>query len=59
MSLVLGRLQDKSSQVRRYAIQLLTAILRCNPFAAKVSSNVGIIISVDGCLFCFVFYFFP
>ncbi|PVD36929.1 hypothetical protein C0Q70_03922 [Pomacea canaliculata] len=37
VSLVLGRLQDKSSQVRRYAIQLLTAILRCNPFAAKLS----------------------
>ncbi|KAK7496786.1 hypothetical protein BaRGS_00011995 [Batillaria attramentaria] len=37
VGLVLGRLQDKSSQVRRYAIQLLTAVLRCNPFAAKLS----------------------
>ncbi|XP_076451927.1 condensin complex subunit 1-like isoform X3 [Babylonia areolata] len=35
--LVLGRLQDVSSQVRRYAIQLLTAVLKCNPFAAKLS----------------------
>ncbi|KAL8621609.1 hypothetical protein ACOMHN_036842 [Nucella lapillus] len=37
VSLVLGRLQDVSSQVRRYAIQLLTAVLKCNPFAAKLS----------------------
>ncbi|XP_046579520.1 LOW QUALITY PROTEIN: condensin complex subunit 1-like [Haliotis rubra] len=33
---VIGRLQDKSSQVRRYAIQLMTALLKCNPFAAKL-----------------------
>ncbi|XP_071110071.1 condensin complex subunit 1-like [Haliotis cracherodii] len=33
---VIGRLQDKSSQVRKYAIQLMTALLKCNPFAAKL-----------------------
>ncbi|XP_067659519.1 condensin complex subunit 1-like [Haliotis asinina] len=33
---VIGRLQDKSSQVRRYAIQLMTALLKYNPFAAKL-----------------------
>ncbi|CAL4065931.1 unnamed protein product, partial [Meganyctiphanes norvegica] len=36
MSLVLGRLKDKSSNVRKHAIQLLTAFLKGNPFAAKL-----------------------
>ncbi|XP_041377786.1 condensin complex subunit 1-like [Gigantopelta aegis] len=35
-NLVLGRLQDKTSQVRKYAIQLMTALLKYNPFAAKL-----------------------
>ncbi|XP_022111340.1 condensin complex subunit 1-like isoform X2 [Acanthaster planci] len=36
MSLVLGRLQDKSSIVRRGAVQLLSECLTSNPFAAKL-----------------------
>ena len=39
LQLVIGRLQDKSSQVRKCAIQLMTALLRSNPFAAKVDSK--------------------
>lgn len=34
MTLVVGRLSDKSSIVRRHALQLVTALLRSNPFAA-------------------------
>ncbi|KAL5015272.1 hypothetical protein ScPMuIL_009542 [Solemya velum] len=34
--IVIGRLQDKSSQVRRHAIQLITALLKSNPFASKL-----------------------
>lgn len=34
--LVVGRLNDKAANVRRYAIQLLTALLQMNPFAHKV-----------------------
>ncbi|CAH1774609.1 unnamed protein product [Owenia fusiformis] len=37
VELVIGRLQDKSSSVRKNAIQLVTALLRSNPFAAKLS----------------------
>ena len=37
LELVLGRLKDKSTNVRRQAVQLLTAFLKGNPFAAKVS----------------------
>ncbi|XP_060583069.1 condensin complex subunit 1-like isoform X2 [Ruditapes philippinarum] len=37
LCLVIGRLQDKSSSVRKYAIQLITALLKNNPFAAKLS----------------------
>ncbi|XP_013415078.1 condensin complex subunit 1-like isoform X2 [Lingula anatina] len=37
VDLVIGRLQDRSSQVRKYAVQLITALLRSNPFAAKLS----------------------
>ncbi len=36
LELTIGRLEDKSSQVRKYAIQLCTALLRSNPFAAKL-----------------------
>ena len=36
IELVLGRLLDKSSQVRKYAVQFLKASLIGNPFAAKV-----------------------
>lgn len=36
LCLVIGRLKDKSSSVRKYAIQLITALLKNNPFAAKV-----------------------
>ena len=36
LKLVIGRLQDKSSQVRKYAIQLITALVKNNPFATKV-----------------------
>ncbi|KAG7154190.1 Condensin complex subunit 1-like [Homarus americanus] len=37
LKLVLGRLQDKSSTVRKNAVQLLTAFVKGNPFAAKVN----------------------
>ena len=37
LELILGRLKDKSSNVRKQAVQLLTAFLKGNPFAAKVS----------------------
>ena len=43
LELVIGRLQDKSSQVRKYAIQLTTALLRNNPFAAKVIQKVSLL----------------
>ncbi|XP_035829509.1 condensin complex subunit 1, partial [Aplysia californica] len=36
MALVVGRLHDKSSIVRRHALQLLTALLKSNPFAAQL-----------------------
>ncbi|XP_053379231.1 condensin complex subunit 1-like [Mercenaria mercenaria] len=39
LRLVIGRLQDKSSSVRKYAIQLITALLKNNPFAAKLSTQ--------------------
>ncbi|XP_048728818.2 condensin complex subunit 1-like isoform X3 [Ostrea edulis] len=37
LGLCIGRLQDKSSQVRKQAIQLVTAFIKSNPFAAKLS----------------------
>eukprot|EP00794_Sanderia_malayensis_P003745 gene3745-4267_t len=37
MDLVNGRMQDRSSQVRRHAIQLVKVFLRNNPFAANFS----------------------
>lgn len=37
LTMVIGRLQDKSSQVRKNSIQLVTAFIKCNPFAAKLS----------------------
>ncbi|XP_064610959.1 condensin complex subunit 1-like [Liolophura sinensis] len=36
VNLVIGRLQDKSCQVRKQAIQLITTLLQSNPFAAKL-----------------------
>ncbi|ESO89837.1 hypothetical protein LOTGIDRAFT_61640, partial [Lottia gigantea] len=36
VNLILGRLQDKSSQVRKYAIQLMIALMKNNPFASKL-----------------------
>ncbi|KAJ8021490.1 Condensin complex subunit 1 [Holothuria leucospilota] len=36
LELTVGRLYDKSSLVRKFAIQLLTALLTSNPFAAKL-----------------------
>jgi len=36
LQLVVGRLRDKSSQVRKNAIQLLIAMLQANPLAAQV-----------------------
>ncbi|XP_068224486.1 condensin complex subunit 1 [Palaemon carinicauda] len=36
LRLVLGRLKDRSSTVRKNAVQLLTAFLKGNPFAAKL-----------------------
>ncbi|XP_061198116.1 condensin complex subunit 1-like [Saccostrea echinata] len=37
LGLCIGRLKDKSSQVRKQAIQLVTAFIKSNPFAAKLS----------------------
>ena len=37
LELVISRLQDKSSIVRKNAIQLLKTFLICNPFGAQVS----------------------
>ncbi|XP_052287084.1 condensin complex subunit 1-like isoform X2 [Dreissena polymorpha] len=39
LQLVMGRLHDKSSAVRKYAIQLITTLLKNNPFAAKLSAE--------------------
>ena len=36
LRLVIGRLQDKSSNVRKQAVQLLTALLQCNPFTTSM-----------------------
>ena len=36
LQLVKGRLQDKSSNVRKQAVQLLTSLLQCNPFLAAM-----------------------
>ncbi|CAH1239876.1 NCAPD2 [Branchiostoma lanceolatum] len=40
LCLVVGRLQDKSSLVRKVAIQLLTTFLTSNPFGAKLPLDV-------------------
>ena len=37
LRLVIGRLQDRSSNVRKQSVQLLTALLQCNPFTASMS----------------------
>ncbi|XP_076315224.1 condensin complex subunit 1-like isoform X2 [Tachypleus tridentatus] len=37
LDLIIGRLHDKASSVRKYAIQFLTAFLQGNPFAAKLT----------------------
>ena len=39
LGMVAGRLQDKSSNVRKAAVQLLTALLQGNPFAAKLQTE--------------------
>ena len=36
LRLVIGRLQDKSSNVRKQSVQLLTALLQCNPYWATM-----------------------
>ena len=36
LPLVFGRTEDKSSNVRKNAVQFLTSVLATNPFAAKV-----------------------
>ena len=36
LKLVIGRLHDKSSNVRKQAVQLLTTLLQCNPFTASM-----------------------
>ena len=38
VTLVAGRLKDKSSSVRKNALQLLSAWLTHNPFSGKVSN---------------------
>jgi len=37
LKLVIGRLRDKSSSVRKQSVQLLTTLLECNPFTASMS----------------------
>ena len=39
LRLAVGRLRDTSSNVRRAALQLVTAFLQANPFAAKVDAG--------------------
>ena len=39
LELAAGRLKDRSSHVRKHAVQLVTALLRHNPFAGKVSQS--------------------
>ena len=39
LELAVGRLQDKSSNVRKAAVQLLTTLLESNPFAAKLGTS--------------------
>ena len=41
LELVVGRLRDKSSNVRKNAVQLLSAFLTSNPFAGKVGEREG------------------
>ena len=41
LELVVGRLRDKSSNVRKNAVQLLSAFLTSNPFAGKVGREGG------------------
>ena len=36
LNLVVGRLQDKSSNVRKQAVLLLTSLLQCNPYNATL-----------------------
>ena len=36
MELVIGRLKDKSSNVRKHAVVLVASMLKHNPFAPKV-----------------------
>ena len=38
LELCVGRLQDKSSNVRKASVQLLTTLLESNPFAAKLGT---------------------
>ena len=38
LELAVGRLRDKSSNVRKAAVQLLTTLLESNPFAAKLGT---------------------
>ncbi|CAI8031317.1 Condensin complex subunit 1 [Geodia barretti] len=39
LPLVFGRTEDKSSNVRKNAVQLLTTVLAANPFAAKLNEK--------------------
>ena len=39
LELAVGRLRDKSSNVRKAAVQLLTTLLESNPFAAKLGTS--------------------
>lgn len=47
LKLVLGRLQDKSLVVRKNAVQLLTAFIKGNPFAAKVNKHIVCLCTQD------------
>ena len=36
LKLVVGRLRDRSSNVRKQAVQLLTLLLQCNPYNSSL-----------------------
>ena len=36
LKLVVGRLRDRSSNVRKQAVQLLTILLQCNPYNSSL-----------------------
>lgn len=50
LELTVARVMDKSAQVRKNAMSLLSAFLKQNPFAAKVRYNVYWSLHYNECL---------